>query len=170
MNINKIKDAIPITIYEEETTLKIILKYIEHHRSHYLKLKVFGNTIYPCARCFGYWTGVFVGFFLFSPFWLGFFKTNNFILIFTIAWLLAAPSMTDWGTVKLGLRKGNNKVRAFVGFFHGIGVIVYFLVMPASILFKISTYALYGFIFFLIRQKYHSTHNAMCLTKSAKEA
>jgi uncharacterized membrane protein len=169
MNINKVKDIIPITIIEEETTLKIILKYIEHHREHYLKLNLFGKNFHPCARCFGYWSGLFFGFFFLSPFWLGIVHAGNFSLVFATAWLFAIPTIADWGSVKLGLRKGNNKIRAIVGFFHGIAVIIYFLVLPASIFFKIATYALYGSVFFFIRKKYHSSHNRLCLTKNAKE-
>ena len=170
MNINKIKDVFPIIIIEEESVLKIIVKYMEHHKNHYLKLKLFGKNFQPCARCFGYWSGLFVGFFLLSPFWLGFYHADNFTLMFTISWLLSIPTIADWSSVKLGLRKGNNNIRAVVGFFHGIAVIVYFLVLPASILFKISTYALYGLTFFFIRRKYHSTHSAICLTKDLKGA
>jgi len=158
MNINRLKNVFPIVIIEEESVPKIILKYIEHHKYHYLKINFFGKEFHPCARCFGCWLGLFIGFFLFSPFWLGFFHTDNFFLVFVIAWVLATPTIVDWGTVKLGLRKGNNNIRAIAGFLHGMAVIIYFLVLPAGVLFKILTYASYGLFFTLIRNKYHSKH------------
>jgi len=158
MNLNKLKNAFPIVIIEEETVPKIILKYIEHHKYHYLTLNIRGKEIHPCARCFGYWLGLFVGFFLLSPFWLGFIHTYDFLLVFSISWLLAIPTLLDWTTVKLGLRKGNNNIRAVVGFLHGISTVIYFLVLPAGIIFKIVTYTFYALVFNLARGKYHSRH------------
>lgn len=166
MNINRLKKVFPIIIIEEESVFKILLRYIEHHKDHYLNLNLFGTKFHPCARCFGYWLGLFIGFFLLSPFWLGFFYTDNFTLVFALSWFLAAPTITDWGTVKLGLRKGNNNIRAIAGFLHGLAVIIYFFILPAGIFFKIATYASYGFVFFFIRKKYHSTHHNLCLTKT----
>ena len=105
MNINKVKDIIPITIIEEETTLKIILKYIEHHKDHYLNLNLFGKKFHPCARCFGYWSGLLFGFFLLSPFWLGIVHAGNFSLVFAIAWLFAIPTIADWAPLSWALEK-----------------------------------------------------------------
>lgn len=168
MNLNKLKDAFPIVIIEEETVPKILLKYIEHHRYHYLTLKFLGKEIHPCARCFGYWVGLLIGFFLFSPFWSGFIHTDDFLLVFSASWVLAAPSLIDWSTVKLGLRKGNNNIRAFVGFLHGISTVMYFLVLPAGILFKVVTYTLYAVVFNLTRWTYHARHFISAKNKSLK--
>jgi uncharacterized membrane protein len=155
---NEIKKIFPVVIIEDESVLKIILKFIEHNSNHYVRFNIHGKTLHPCARCFGYWIGIFSGFFFLSPFWLGIFQAKNFLLAFLVSWIFALPSIIDWSTVKLGIRKGNNNLRAMVGFLHGVGVIIYFFVMPAGILFKITTYSLYSIVFFAIRQKYHFGH------------
>lgn len=153
--ISKLKRIFPIVIIEEDSIVKIILKMFEHHPNHYIELNIFGKTIRPCARCFGLWTGILIGFFFSAPFWLGMIRANNFYLIFAISWLLAFPSIIGWSTVKLGLRQGNNNIRAAAGFLHGIGIITYFVVLPASILFKIVTYFAYELIFNIIRTHLH---------------
>ena len=81
------------------------------------------------------------------------YAASNFFLAFLVAWLFVLPSIVDWSTIKLGLRTGNNNIRFFVGFLHGIGVVIYFFVLPAGILFKLVTYGFYGFVFVEIRRK-----------------
>jgi uncharacterized membrane protein len=146
------------TVEKEESFKQIILDGIQHNPQHYIKIKIFGKEIHPCARCFGLWTGLIVGFIISSPFWLGIFKTENFLLIFTLAWLFAIPSIVDWSTVKLGLRKGKNSIRVFTGFLQGMGVVIYFFILPAGIIFKILTYTLYELVFNLIRWRYRIKH------------
>lgn len=144
---------------EEETNVKeIILDFIQHNPKHYIQINFFGEIIYPCARCFGLWNGLFFGFILSSPFWLGFFQAKSFIMIFLIAWFFALPSIIDWSTEKLDIRKGSNKIRVTAGFLHGIGVNIYLFILPADIFFKIVTYSLYELIFYLIRRLYHIKH------------
>jgi len=143
---------------KEDSFAGVILEAIQHNPRHYIKLKILGREIRPCARCFGLYIGLIIGFLLSSPFWLGVFYTNNFFLIFALAWLFAAPTIIDWVTVKLGLRKGKNNIRVVTGFLYGIGIIIYLFVLPASIIFKILTYALYELIFNLIRWKYRIKH------------
>lgn len=143
---------------EQKTTKDIILEYIQHNPRHYLKINIKGKEIHPCARCFGLWVGALIGFIFASPFWLGFVYIDNFNLIFSIAWLLALPCIIDWSTVKIGLRKGNNYIRILTGFLYGLGAIVYIFVLPANILLKIGSYALYEGIFYIIRKEYKLTH------------
>jgi uncharacterized membrane protein len=156
----KLKKYASSFIIEEDSIPKIVLRYIEHNPSHYTKIKVKGKEIHPCARCFGHWVGIILGIFLTSPFWLRiiYVPTQYFLFIFVIAWLFAIPSIIDWATVKLKLRKGNNNVRVVVGFLHGLGAIIYFFVMPADIIFKIWTYSLYSGSFIVIRRLYHLEH------------
>jgi len=142
----------------QKSTKDLVLEYIQHNPRHYLKIRIKGKIIHPCARCFGLWVGAIIGFILASPFWLGFVYIDNFNLIFIIAWLLVLPVIIDWITVKLGLRKGNNYVRTLTGFFYGLGIVVYIFILPANILLKIGSYALYEGIFFIIRRKYRLTH------------
>jgi uncharacterized membrane protein len=142
----------------EKPISQILREGIEHNPRHYIVLNIFNKEIRPCARCFGLWIGTFFGFIFSSPFWLGIIKTENFNLVFILAWLFAMPSIFDWSTVKLGLRKGKNSVRVFAGFFHGVGVIIYFLVLPAGIIFKILTYALYEGVFQIFRITFHLNH------------
>ena len=153
-----IKDFASSRIIEEDSISKIFLTYIQHNKRHFIELNFFGKVICPCARCFGYWLGAIVGFLVSLPFWLGFLQAHNFLLIFTIAWLFVVPSIIDWSTVKLGFRKGNNTIRVIVGYLHGISVIIYFFILPASLIFKISTYTLYGSIFFIIRRYFQIKH------------
>jgi uncharacterized membrane protein len=153
-----VKNYASSLIIEEDSISKILLAYIQHNSRHFIELKLFGKVIYPCARCFGYWLGLLVGFLIISPFWLGIFYATNFILIFIIAWLFAIPTIVDWSTVKLGLREGNNSIRVIVGYLYGISVIIYFFVLPAGVLFKVLTYFMYGSIFFMIRKHYRIKH------------
>ena len=157
---NKIKKYASSLIIEEESIPKIILRFVEHNPEHFTKIKISGKKIYPCARCFGQWVGLFVGFIITSPFWLGVIHVpaQHFLQIFVIAWLFAIPTIVDWTTVKIGLRKGNNNLRVVVGFLHGIGTIIYFFVLPADIIFKILTYSLYSLSFILIRRLYKIKH------------
>ena len=121
----------------------ILLELIQHNPKHYFSIEVFGKKIYPCARCFGLWIGYLIGFILTFPFWYGLIFIDNFTLIFLISWLFILPSILDWATAKLGIREGGNKTRFATGFLHGIGVNIYLFVLPASVLFKISTIILY---------------------------
>ncbi|MCK4365479.1 MAG: DUF2085 domain-containing protein [Thermoplasmatales archaeon] len=148
---------------EKESVVKIILEFIQHNPRHYIKLDIFGKTICPCARCFGFWIGLLVGFILSIPIWLGLFQIQNFILIFILAWLFTVPVIVDWSSVRLGLRVGKNSVRVSTGFLHGIGVIIYFFVLPAGIIFKVLTYFSYEIIFYVIRWRYHIQHYNMKL-------
>jgi uncharacterized membrane protein len=157
---SKLKKYVSSFIIEEESIPKIILRYVEHNPEHFTRVKISGKEIYPCARCFGHWIGLLVGFILTSPFWLGIIHVLDqyFLLIFVIAWLFAIPTIVDWTTIKIGLRKGNNNLRVVVGFLHGVGAIIYFFVLPADIIFKILTYSLYSGGFILIRRLYNIKH------------
>ena len=135
-----------------------VLDFIQHNPRHYIKLNIFSYEIRPCARCFGLWTGLLIGFILSSPFWLGLFHTENFIIVFIIAWLFVIPAIVDWSTVKLGLRKGNNDIRVVTGFLQGVGVMIYLFVLPADIIFRITTILLYESTFYLIKGLYHIHH------------
>lgn len=143
---------------KEENIKSILLSFIQHNSRHYIELNLLGKRIFPCARCFGLWTGIIIGFFLTSPFWIGLLYINNFLLVFIIAWIFVIPSIVDWISVKCGLRKGSNKIRFSVGFFHGIGIIVYFFILPADLIFKVVTYTIYEVIFFSIRRILHVKH------------
>ena len=152
----KIKEYTDSLIIDEDTVPIILLKYIEHNREHFLTINLGDKKYYPCARCLGIGVGLITGFIITLPFLTRLFYTNNFTLVFIIAWLFAIPSIIDWSTVKLKLRKGNNKIRTLVGFLHGIGITIYFFVLPAHIIFKFGTYFLYEFIFFKVRQRYRN--------------
>jgi uncharacterized membrane protein len=147
-------------IIKEDSISKILLRYIQHNPYHYIKIKVRGEKVQPCARCFGHWIGLILGFIFTSPFWLRivYVPTQYFYLIFTIAWIFAIPTILDWGTVKLKLREGNNKIRVVAGFLHGLGAIIYFFVLPADIVFKIVTYSLYSGGFMAMRRLYNLQH------------
>jgi len=143
---------------DKKTTKSIILEFIEHNPKHHIRLKVFSKEICPCARCFGLWLGLFIGFFFSIPFWAGYIRVHNFFLIFAIAWVFVIPAIIDWITVKACLRKGKNSVRVATGFLYGIGVTIYLFILPAGIFFKIVTYGLYEGSFYLIRWFFHIKH------------
>lgn len=143
---------------EEQTVGEIIRETIEHNPNHYIKIKIFGKELRPCARCFGQWMGVLVSLIVTSPFWLGFIYVDEFLLIFVISWLFVVPAIVDWSTTKLGFRKGNNNIRFLTGFLFGAGIVIYLFVLPANIIFKIVTYAIYEIIFHTIRGHYGLKH------------
>jgi uncharacterized membrane protein len=150
-----------LKILHEETEKpisQILREGIEHNPRHYIILNIFDKEIHPCARCFGAWIGYLVGFILSSPFWLGYLHVNNFTLVFVIAWIFAIPALIDWSTAKLGLWEGKNSIRVATGFLYGFGVIIYLFVLPASIIFKILTYALYEGVFQTFRITFHLHH------------
>ena len=78
---NRIKSYMPLQIIDEDSVGKILLKVIEHHPRHYIKINIFGKTIRACARCLGLYIGIITGFFLSAPFWLGMIRVDNFYLI-----------------------------------------------------------------------------------------
>jgi len=119
------------------------------HNEHYIELNIFGRKIRPCARCFGKIIGIFSSLILALPFVFGYLKID-FTMAFLLSWFLAIPAIVDWSSIKLGIREGNNKIRFITGFLLGCGVTTYFIVMPASILFKILTFTLYEFVFAII--------------------
>ena len=137
---------------------QILVDFIQHNPRHYVTLKIFGRQIHPCARCLGLWFGLLVGFILSSIFWLGIYQIKNFILVFLIAWAFALPAIFDWISIKSNLRKGNNKTRLLTGFLLGIGIVIYFFVLPADIIFKVVTYSIYEIIFYIIRWYNHIRH------------
>jgi len=119
------------------------------HNEHYIELNIFGRKIRPCARCFGKIIGIFSSLILALPFVFGYLKID-FTTAFLLSWFLAIPAIVDWSSIKLGIRDGNNKIRFITGFLLGCGVTTYFIIMPASILFKILTFTLYEFVFAII--------------------
>ncbi|MBD3252261.1 DUF2085 domain-containing protein [Candidatus Pacearchaeota archaeon] len=139
---------------EEQTVGEIIKETIEHNPNHYIKIEIFGKRLRPCARCFGQWIGILISLIITSPFWLGFIYVDNFMLIFVISWLFVFPAIIDWSTTKLGFRKGNNNIRFLTGYLFGTGIIIYLLVLPTNMVFKIVTFAIYEIIFHMIR-RYH---------------
>jgi len=124
------------------------ITFLEHN-GHHIELSIFGRKIRPCARCFGKMIGIFSSLILALPFVFGYLKID-FITAFILSWSLAIPAIVDWSSIKLGIRDGNNKIRFVTGFLLGCGVTTYFIIMPASILFKILTFTLYEFIFSII--------------------
>lgn len=141
----------------ENSTIKkdianYILDKIQHNPDHSIKFVIKGREILACARCTGFTIGFFVGISLLSIFYLTGIHINNFILIFTISWIFVIPSILDWGSVKLSIRKGNNPIRFFVGYLQGIGYAIYLVMLPIHIIFRIITLAMYETILFSVRK------------------
>ena len=127
-----------------------IIQAIEHNSDHYIELTIHGRTIKPCARCLGKYIGMIAVLPLALLYFLGYFSVT-FYTAFIASWLLAIPAIIDWSTVKLGMRAGSNNARAITGFLLGAGISTYFLIMPASILFKVSTFFVYTAVFAFIK-------------------
>jgi len=127
-----------------------IIKAIEHNPDHYIELGIHGRTIKPCARCFGKYIGMVAVLPFALLFFLGY-SSTTFYTAFFASWLLAIPAIADWSTVKLGIRNGNNRARVATGFLLGAGISVYFLIMPASMLFKLLTFFIYSAVFAIIK-------------------
>jgi len=126
-----------------------IVKNLLEHNEHYVELNIFGKTVKPCARCFGKILGMMVSTPIALLFFLGYLHID-FIAGFTISWLLALPAILDWSSVKLKLREGNNHMRVLTGFLLGCGIVSYFLIMPATWLFKFGTFLIYETVFGII--------------------
>jgi len=127
-----------------------IIGAIEHNPDHHIELKIHGRTIKPCARCFGKYIGMVAVLPVALLFFLGYFKTT-FYTAFFASWLLVIPAIADWSTVKVGIRGGSNRARVVTGFLLGAGISTYFLIMPASILFKLITFFAYSAVFAVIK-------------------
>ncbi len=139
-------------IKKNTTILEYIINKIQHNPDHYIKFNIRDRKILACARCTGFTIGFFVGLTILLPFFLGFIFTDNFFLVFTVSWIFVIPSIVDWGSVKLGLRKGSNPLRFLVGYLQGIGYAMYLFILPIHIIFRVTTLALYESAFFTIRR------------------
>ena len=122
------------------------LEMLEHHPEHYIKLKIFGETFKPCARCLGQYTIGLPFFLLFMLlYYIGY--TFDFTTIFTISWILSTLTILDWSSVEiLHIRKGNNTTRLLTGGTLGIGVSMYLWLLPTNWAFKLSTLTIYFLI------------------------
>ena len=125
-----------------------IRRLIEHNE-HYVTVKLFGREIHPCARCFGKWLGILFTLPIGLLFFMGKFHTT-FTIGFITSWLLALPSIVDWISIKYTNRDGSNRLRFITGFLLGAGIVTYFLIMPATWMFKFSTFLAYEIIFGLL--------------------
>jgi len=142
--IGDLKKMIKISLKDK------IINAIEHNPDHYIELNIHGRTVKPCARCFGKYIGMISVLPVALLFVLGYFSTTFYIAFFA-SWILAIPAIIDWSTVKLGIRGGGNKARVTTGFLLGAGISTYFLIMPASILFKLLTFFVYSAVFAIIK-------------------
>ena len=127
------------------------LKRSSEHNEHALSFNIRGVEWHPCARCTGKIMGIFAMLPIALLIVLGYAKLDIGLLTgFVMAWSLALPAIIDWSTVKANIRKGSNKVRFVTGFALGMGLVVYFLLMPASLLFKVVTFFAYELVFAVI--------------------
>jgi len=123
-----------------------IMHLLDHNPEHHTKLKIMGETFKPCSRCLGQYT---IG----LPFYLLFMllyltgTSFDFITIFIASWILSGLTILDWSSVELlKIRKGNNTTRLITGGTLGIGVSMYFWLLPATWTFKLSTLTIYFLI------------------------
>ncbi|MCD6467806.1 MAG: DUF2085 domain-containing protein [Thermoplasmata archaeon] len=146
-----------------------LIQAIEHNPEHYIELTIRGKTIRPCARCLGKYLGMFLSLPIALLFFFGHISIP-FTVAFIISWLLAIPAIFDWLTVKLNIRKGNNNIRFVTGFLLGAGITSYFIILPASLLFKISTFFVYSAIFAIIRIHFTVDGGIRAVIQKAKES
>jgi len=137
-----------------------LIKTLEHNPEHYIKLKMFGETLKPCARCFGQYVIGVPFYFLFAFLYFAGY-TFDFTLIFSLSWILALSTIMDWASVEIfHLRKGHNTSRLITGGMLGIGISMYFWLLPTTWFMRISTLLVYAFLFtlltFSVRCKKHN--------------
>lgn len=125
---------------------KIIRKIIEHNPRHYLKIKIRGHWIYPCARCTGMYSSFFAVYF--TQFFIRF-DNVSLPLIYIISWVFVSPFLVDWLTVKLEFREGGNRWRVFTGILCGIGFGIYLFYLPVDKITRVLSLIIF-MIFFSI--------------------
>ena len=118
------------------------------HNAHYVTLNIFGKEMHLCSRC----TGMGLGIILSLPFVLHLYFNYqfNFELIFIISWIFALFAIADWSSIKTGLRKGNNGIRAVTGFLLGMGIHTYLFLLPTTIFFNSISLWSYGIVFTVV--------------------
>ncbi|MCQ6253820.1 DUF2085 domain-containing protein [Methanocaldococcus sp.] len=94
---------------------------------------IFGDKMAVCARCFGIYTGILLGIFIY-PFIknLNDFKVPNKIYLI----IALTPMAIDGTTQLIGLRESFNELRFITGFIAGFVVIFYILPIFLKILSK----------------------------------
>ncbi len=101
----------------------------EELKQHWYCKRTKENTLYIngkpmglCARCFGFWTGVFVSLFIYPILHMTHHLPKFYIDNLLLASLLILPGALDIGTTKTGFRKTNNRIRVITGLLMGAGV------------------------------------------------
>lgn len=120
-----------------------IIRLLEHHPEHHIKLKIMGETFKPCSRCLGQYIIGIPFYMIFAVLYLTGY-TLSFTTVFTLSWVLAGLTLLDWGSVEiLHIRQGNNTTRLITGGTLGIGISMYFWMLPTSWMFKLGTLTIY---------------------------
>ena len=122
---------------------------LEHNPRHYVRIKLLGNEYKVCARCLGTYTGGVISFIIFFLLCFSGFNTS-FFHIFVLSWVLALFCFFDWVTVKAHLRSGSNVMRIISGLCLGTAISMWFWLLPASWLYRITSLGLIMTVFSLI--------------------
>jgi uncharacterized membrane protein len=126
-----------------------ILSFCEHKRIHAFKIQLNSRIYYVCARCSGFYLGIFSGLpiCLVLLFYSPLFHSLGPLWLTLIALGLALPAMIDWSTQRLALRESRNSLRFGTGFPAGFSL-SWFLLAPIDFLYKIPT--LFAVLIFLL--------------------
>ena len=97
------------------------MKYLKIcHRIPERSFHIKGHQFPVCARCTGFYSGLFV--FLIYEF---LFKVNFNLELFILSIILLIPVSIDGFTQLFDLRESNNTLRFITGFIGGIGLIIF---------------------------------------------
>ncbi len=122
-----------------------ILRFFEHKRVHAFEIHFDGRLYYICARCSGLYLGLGGGFLLISFLWIFIPNWLYFGDILTTLFCLglALPTLLDWTTQRLALRKSSNPIRFGTALFGGLSL-AWYLIVPITLFFKLV------FLFFIM--------------------
>jgi uncharacterized membrane protein len=128
--------------------LGYILSFCEHKLIHAFKIQLNDRTYYVCARCSGFYLGIFSGFFIsfMMLFFFPIFYSLGPISTTLIAIGLALPAMLDWSTQRLALRESRNALRFGTGLPAGFAL-SWYLIAPIDFSIKIPVFI--GVLIFL---------------------
>lgn len=144
------------------------LRTLEHNQEHHTKINIKGKTYNFCSRCLGSNTSSLIFFVLFG---LMYFFTEisfDFWLVFIGSWFLSGLTIVDWGSAKLGIWKGDNRVRIFTGVTLGMGIMFYFWFLPVNWFFRIFSLIAYEMIFTIIIMSVHMKERGITLDEITK--
>jgi uncharacterized membrane protein len=128
----------------------IIKMMVEHNPRHYTPIRILGEKYNVCSRCLGTWTAGIISFFVFA----GVYFSGHVFEFYQIALLalgLAFICFIDWVSAKTSLRTGsNNTTRIVTGGCLGVGINLWFWLLPVPWVYRILSLMLLSLFFSVV--------------------